>query len=127
VRCEDRAGEALALPEGEVGVLDRRLGKRRTRIESGEIREEEREGPVVGRDVMEEQEEAVLGRRAAQSRARTTGPCSRSMGRRPSSFVSRSTAAAASSAGRLARSTTRSGTAAAAEITRCTGRPEDLG
>ena len=65
---EDRAGEPLALPDGEFGVLDWQVGQwaRFSRgeggIESAQLARQDAQRPAVGRDVMEGEEQRVAVR-----------------------------------------------------------------
>jgi hypothetical protein len=80
LELEPLAREPLALPAGEVCVLDRELGERRGlallegSVEERELAQQETQRPAVGRDVVERQEEDVLRRREAQEAGAEHGP-----------------------------------------------------
>ena len=72
--------QPLALPDGEVGVLDGQLFERRglapqaRRVERGEVAEEDADRPAIADDVMRRDEQDVFPRaEAEQTRARERG------------------------------------------------------
>ena len=77
---QQRAAQPLALPEREVGVLDRRLRERRGAaggkrlVERAQLAEEHLHGPAVADDVVHAEEQHVLLRAAAQQQGAQQRP-----------------------------------------------------
>ena len=91
------AAKPVTLPEREVAVLERKLGKLRLAagaarvVELAEVAAEDADRPAVGRDVVRDDEENVLGRRRARKRVvRSMRSRPRSNGLRSSRSSSRS-------------------------------------
>ncbi len=87
------AGEPVALPEGEVGVLERQLRQRRRtalhgrRVEDGQLAQQHAHGPAVRRNVMHRQEDEVVLAVQLQER-RAQQPAGGQVARPPGLFFS---------------------------------------
>ena len=116
--------QPAALPGGEVGVLDGRLGQGRGLaaaeglVERRDLADQDAERPAVGDDVVHRHLDDVLGGRRSRIRAaRSSGPRARSKGRAASSSTRSRARASRRSSGRSERSSTGKGSSSESAMT----------